>query len=286
MTVGEKLKAARIAADMTQKELAGDGISRNMLSQIERGIAEPSLPTLRYLAERLEISPGYFLSDLNSPLEWELRERLPALRKAYESGDYADCARDCERFRACGDAEISLLLADSHFRLGQTLFEGDFAAAASRFRAALREGGSAYVAPCLEQAAFYLQLIEREDDPPMPPEEMRESKKFSDLVSYIHLLRMIADGMTDLAAAIYDTARIESAFLRRHINARLSMAGYNYSRAKELLTEILNEQEEGKEPPCAEVILRDLEFCCKATGDYEGAYRCAAKRLARKRTDE
>ena len=33
-------------------------------------------------------------------------------------------------------------------------------------------------------------------------------------------------------------------------------------------------------------ILRDLEFCCKATGDYEGAYRCAAKRLARKRTDE
>ena len=287
MAVGEKLKAARIAANMTQKELAGDGITRNMLSQIERGIAEPSLPTLRYLAERLELSPGYFLSDLSSPLGWELREKLPALRKAYENGDYAGCARDCERFRPCGDAEIALLLAESHFRLGQTLFEqGDFAAAAGHFRAALREEGSTYTAACMEQAAFYLQLTERADDPPMPPEELRESKKFSDLVSYIHLLRMIADGMTDLAAAIYDTARIESAFLRRHINARLSMAGYNYSRAKELLTEILNEQEEGKEPPFAEIILRDLEFCCKATGDYEGAYLCAAKRLARTKPNE
>ena len=35
MTLGQKIKSARLARGMTQKELVGDAITRNMLSKIE-----------------------------------------------------------------------------------------------------------------------------------------------------------------------------------------------------------------------------------------------------------
>ena len=49
--------------EMTQKELAGDTISRNMLSLIESGIAYPSLETLLCLSQILNVNPGYFFAD-------------------------------------------------------------------------------------------------------------------------------------------------------------------------------------------------------------------------------
>ena len=63
MTTGEKIKAARIHRSMTQSELAGDKITRNMLSIIESGKANPSMETVRYLADRLELPVSYLLSD-------------------------------------------------------------------------------------------------------------------------------------------------------------------------------------------------------------------------------
>ena len=63
MTLGEKIKAARLEAGLSQRQLCGDEITRNMLSQIENGSANPSMSTLRYLAEKLGKSPGYFLQE-------------------------------------------------------------------------------------------------------------------------------------------------------------------------------------------------------------------------------
>ena len=53
--VGLRLKELRLRRGMTQKELSGDRITRNMLSLIESGSASPSVSTLLYLAERLEV---------------------------------------------------------------------------------------------------------------------------------------------------------------------------------------------------------------------------------------
>ncbi len=63
MHLGEKLKAARLEAGLTQRALCGDVITRNMLSQIENGTAKPSMSTLQYLAERLGKPMGYFLEE-------------------------------------------------------------------------------------------------------------------------------------------------------------------------------------------------------------------------------
>ena len=48
---------------MTQTEVVGNFITRNMLSQIESGAATPSMKTLEYLATVLEITPAELMAD-------------------------------------------------------------------------------------------------------------------------------------------------------------------------------------------------------------------------------
>ena len=43
--LGKRLKAARLAKKMTQSDVVGTFITRNMLSQIESGTATPSMNT-------------------------------------------------------------------------------------------------------------------------------------------------------------------------------------------------------------------------------------------------
>ena len=57
MNIGEKIRELRVAKLMTQAELAGTHITRNMLSCIENGSANPSLSTILYIAGRLNV-PG------------------------------------------------------------------------------------------------------------------------------------------------------------------------------------------------------------------------------------
>ena len=63
MTLGEKIKAARLEKHMTQKDVVGTYITRNMLSKIENGSATPSVKTLEYLANTLGLPAGYFMSE-------------------------------------------------------------------------------------------------------------------------------------------------------------------------------------------------------------------------------
>ena len=66
MELGEKLKQARLEAGLSQRQLCGDTITRNMLSQIENGTAKPSLATLQVLSARLGKPINYFWEDAPS----------------------------------------------------------------------------------------------------------------------------------------------------------------------------------------------------------------------------
>ncbi len=61
--LGQRIKEARLAKKMTQTEVVGSFITRNMLSQIESGNAVPSMKTLTYLAKVLELPPAVLLPD-------------------------------------------------------------------------------------------------------------------------------------------------------------------------------------------------------------------------------
>jgi len=61
--IRQRIKEARLAKKMTQTEVVGDFITRNMLSQIESGSALPSMKTLAYLSSVLDISLAVLMTD-------------------------------------------------------------------------------------------------------------------------------------------------------------------------------------------------------------------------------
>lgn len=63
MELGEKLRQARLEAGLSQRQLCGEVITRNMLSQIENGNARPSMDTLQYLARQLGKPISFFLEE-------------------------------------------------------------------------------------------------------------------------------------------------------------------------------------------------------------------------------
>ena len=66
--LGRRLKSARLAKKMTQSDVVGSFITRNMLSQIESGTATPSMKTLEYLSGVLELPLEKLLSESGGKL--------------------------------------------------------------------------------------------------------------------------------------------------------------------------------------------------------------------------
>ena len=63
MTMGEKLRQARMEAGLSQRRVCGDRITRNQLSLLEHDRVGPSLETLQYLAGQLGKPVSYFLEE-------------------------------------------------------------------------------------------------------------------------------------------------------------------------------------------------------------------------------
>ena len=64
--LGERVRQLRIARGLTQTGLAADRFSKEYMSQIERGRVRPSMQTLDWLAERLEVSRQYLETGVSS----------------------------------------------------------------------------------------------------------------------------------------------------------------------------------------------------------------------------
>lgn len=97
MELGEKLREARLEAGLSQRQLCGDIITRNMLSLIEHGNAKPSMDTLKLLAARLGKPVSYFLEEdaLVSPN----RQVMETARERFDTADFSGAAAAMEDYR-------------------------------------------------------------------------------------------------------------------------------------------------------------------------------------------
>ncbi len=98
MELGKRLKDLRQALGLSQRQLCGDVITRNMLSQIENGAARPSMDTLSYLAGKLGKPVSYFLEEdaVTSPNQ----EVMARAREAYARGDFDRAAELLQDYQA------------------------------------------------------------------------------------------------------------------------------------------------------------------------------------------
>lgn len=153
MTLGEKLRLARSEAGMTQRQLCGEKITRNMLSQIENGSARPSMQTLQYLATQLEKPVSWFLEEeaAVSPN----RQCMDRAREAFDGGQMAAVLESLSAYRE----------PDPVFDREKELLE--ILARLSLARQAMEQGRYPYARELLEQAGeqgksapYYTQELE------------------------------------------------------------------------------------------------------------------------------
>lgn len=277
MEIGSKIKKVRLLKNMTQAELCGDFITRNMLSAIENNRALPSLPALEYFVDKLEISASYFFANTSDPLPYMLEHKLPHFRKLSDERKYNKLLHEASEFENCQSTELRLLLANANFNLGQNHFiEGNLSEAQKHFEKAevlYRHLGL----PAMEnnsQTGLNVISAFLNDTFPSPFECFRHNKGTHDFIFYLYIIYMIDHGMVEKASSLYDTVKFEYQPFRYHINSRLAAAKFNYSRAKELLFQLVFVEDTNLPIPFMKKLISELEDYCLKTGDYKTAYDC------------
>jgi len=100
--LGERMRALRVAAGLTQTELAGDRFSKEYISQIERGKTRPTDATVTWLAERLGVDPAF----LSVGVSTEERTKVEALLARAEA--LSEANRDEEAVDAFREARLAV----------------------------------------------------------------------------------------------------------------------------------------------------------------------------------
>ena len=116
---GKRIKEARISKKMTQSEVVGDFITRNMLSQIESGTATPSVKTLEYLAETLDIPISELMpstgSELYEDIRGEVRGETVPLEKLMLAKEFFSAGRYREAYAEIGSEQDAGGLSDEFY---------------------------------------------------------------------------------------------------------------------------------------------------------------------------
>ena len=286
MTIGEKIKKLRCDRGMTQSMLCGDFITRNMLSQIENGVAKPSIDTITYIADKLGIPAGFLLTDTDDLLAFQKLTCVNTLRELYKQNEFTKCAEMCERLPGSDD-ETSFILSNCYLNIGKEhLQNGNMRAAENALNASLIfSDKTVYASDDVRRKAYlYLSMIDafRKKNTATDVLEAYQSSTSADndydYLMYLNILKLIDEQKSEYAAKIFDSVRIKNVLYRMHINARLSSVALNFERAKELLTEALGSEYEKPDPLLKYRLLGDLEQVSKALSDYETAYNASVQK--------
>ena len=137
MNIAKRIRTLRQARHMTQSDLAGDQISREMISMIETGRIQPSLETLQYIARQLDITPAQILADETEEGEFQATALREKMFRRYDAGDW-DAAIALAQSSEGVDDGVCLLLCQCYVRRGAACYENQkLSAARDAFNRAL-----------------------------------------------------------------------------------------------------------------------------------------------------
>jgi tetratricopeptide (TPR) repeat protein/DNA-binding XRE family transcriptional regulator len=92
LRLGERLRQLRVAAGLTQSELAGERFSKEYVSQIERGKTRPTRETVDWLAVRLGVDPGFLANGVATDERGRLEGALARAEALLEIRDDEEAA--------------------------------------------------------------------------------------------------------------------------------------------------------------------------------------------------
>jgi tetratricopeptide (TPR) repeat protein len=112
LRLGERLRQLRVAAGMTQSDLAGDRFSKEYVSQIERGKTRPTAETLEWLAQRLGCDAGFLANGVATDERGRLEAALARAETMIEAHQNEEAAAEFESLvpaaRATGVPELEV----------------------------------------------------------------------------------------------------------------------------------------------------------------------------------
>ena len=260
MELGEKLKAARLEAGLSQRALCGDRITRNMLSQIEHGTAKPSMQTLLFLAEGLGKPVSYFLEEAAVTHNQIVMSKA---RAAFARESYREAVLALEDYAAPDESldwERGLL---------------GFLCCLAQGERSAQEGREPVAAKFLSQTYFY-------ESPYITPELTRRRErlafrlgKWKELQAFPSLdEELLQRSEAALVSGALDRAErllgaVENKDGRFYVlRGRIYYTQNDYSMARDAFLKA-----ESLGTPCEAF----LEACFRELGDYENAYRYACK---------
>jgi len=284
MNIGEKIRELRVAKLMTQAELAGTQITRNMLSCIENGSAQPSLSTILYIAGRLNVPVGFLLADEGDEVVYRKMNSMPNIKRAYTAEDWWGCRSLCLSGCPEADDEIGLLLADCDAEIAVDEFERGRLHSSCRFFDEALTYASKTIYPTdhiVAKARVYFQYMQR-----------ISATLYSDVIdldgqvgvvwnapfaAYVDVLDAFDRGAHESVIS-YLEAHEGEGFYAEHVRVRLLMDSQHFAEARQALNALL-EADEPLHKVELYTVLCELEICCREIDDYKNAYRHATEKV-------
>ena len=273
MTLGEKIKNARKKAGVTQYALAGDKITRNMLSAIENGNATPSFDTLKYLAEQLKLPLPYLMSEDDNLFIYEKNLHISEIRELLRNKNYKQCISAAEALGGCDD-EIALILAECYTKQGRSmLFNGAHSSAKKAFQKAILYSKNTIYDTKLYEASIpmYLAICENVQAPLLEFDCDVYDKSAKENTDYDFFKYVSLDYSYDYKNQAY----------KQHLEAKKLLKERNYNNALSLMLDLVENKKYGEyNSYFMYSIYVDIESCYRQLFDFENAYRYSSKRIS------
>ena len=253
MELGEKIRAARLEKGLSQRQLCGEQMTRNMLSQIENGSARPSMKTLQYLAQQLQRPVSYFLEE--QAVTSVNQQCMVDARIALALEDLAALRQALDGFRGPDDVFYE------EYRLLEFLWHQ------KKARQAMEAGMAPYAVTLLTRA--------QEMDGLYITRQLRRDNRI--------LLAMAGGSITvdnvDMELLLLAKQAQEPRRQMEILGAAedKTSAAWNGAQAQALfaLEEYALARDCYEKAGQSKDIYHRLEICCRELGDYENAYRYA-----------
>ena len=278
--LGQRIRERRKELKLTQSAVCGSYMTRNMLSSIENGSAHPSLDTLIYIADKLNMPAEYFMSrDSTIAALYRKIESIDKIRTLFETKQYKRCVDMCEDVQI-SDSEIYLIVAESELRLAfECLMKSKLKSASDHLEKCERYADSCiYNSDRIKATAqFFKQLIDCVRDNRYPSASFFKNKRTilveEEFIVFIYALSMYDKNGNVLRDTVES---VSDPLYKSYLQAQYHISLKEYEHAKPYLHNIIS-----AEPGffTRYFTVHSLELCYKETDDYKNAYEYARKRL-------